>query len=161
MAYEKTVENKPKRILIAPFASEESKRYDKFKRVIKMLSNYEVFVCFGNKKEFDELEEIVKYTNAEVLEKLPIKKMTEFINGCDLVIGNDSGITHIAWAQNIPSITLFGNRPSERNAYITKRNIVIDACKKIDARKIDKKDFCIREIKPEVVVEMAQGLLNA
>lgn len=161
MAYEKAEKNEPKRILIAPFASEESKCYDKFKRVIKMLSNYKVHVCFGNKKEFDKLEEIVKYTSADVLEKMSLKELVKFINSCDLVIGNDSGITHIAWAQNIPSITLFGNRPSQRNAYTTNKNIVIDACKKIDARKIDKNDFCIREIKPEIIAEAAERILNA
>ena len=86
--------------------------------------------------------------------------MISFITSCDLVIGNDSGLTHLAWAVNRPSITLFGNRPSHRNAYITDKNLVIDMGKQIDARSIDKNDFCIKEIYPETIANFAKRLLN-
>ena len=60
----------------------------------------------------------------------------------------------------MPSITLFGNRPSQRNAYKTPINLVIDTGKKIDPKKIDKNDFCINEIPPEMVILKANELLN-
>ena len=92
---------------------------------------------------------------------LNIKELLNFISSCDLVIGNDSGVTHIAWAQNRPSIALFGNRPAERNAFASPVNLTIDAGKKIDARKINRSDFCVRDIAPQAIANAAKRLLDA
>ena len=153
-------ESGKKRVLIAAFASEESKIYDKFKDVIRLLEGCEIYLCYGNESEKTRAEAIISGTSAKLLEKLSIKDMIDFIASCDLVIGNDSGLTHLAWAVNRPSITLFGNRPSHRNAYVTYKNLVVDMGKQIDARSIDKNDFCIREIYPETVANFAKRLLN-
>ena len=153
-------ESGKKRVLIAAFASEESKIYDKFKDVIRLLEGCEIYLCYGSESEKTRAEAIISGTSAKLLEKLSIKNMIDFIASCDLVIGNDSGLTHLAWAVNRPSITLFGNRPSHRNAYVTDKNLVVDMGKQIDARSIDKNDFCIREIYPETVANFAKRLLN-
>ena len=153
-------ESGKKRVLIAAFASEESKIYDKFKDVIRLLDGCEIYLCYGSESEKARAEAIISGTKAKLLEKLSIKDMIDFIASCDLVIGNDSGLTHLAWAVNRPSITLFGNRPSRRNAYVTDKNLVVDMGKEIDARSIDKNDFCIREIYPETVANFAKRLLN-
>ena len=153
-------ESGKKRVLIAAFASEESKIYDKFKDVIRLLDGCEIYLCYGSESEKARAEAIISGTPAKLLEKLSIKDMIDFIASCDLVIGNDSGLTHLAWAVNRPSITLFGNRPSHRNAYVTDKNLVVDMGKQIDARSIDKNDFCIREIYPETVANFAKRLLN-
>ena len=153
-------ESSKKRVLIAAFASEESKIYDKFKDVIRLLEGCEIYLCYGSESEKARAEAIISGTKAKLLEKLSIKDMIDFIASCDLVIGNDSGLTHLAWAVNRPSITLFGNRPSHRNAYVTDKNLVVDMGKEIDARSIDKNDFCIREIYPETVANFAKRLLN-
>ena len=153
-------ESGKKRVLIAAFASEESKIYNKFKDVIRLLEGCEIYLCYGSESEKVRAEAIISGTSAKLLEKLSIKEMISFIASCDLVIGNDSGLTHLAWAMNRPSITLFGNRPSHRNAYITDKNLVIDMGKQIDARSIDKNDFCIREIFPETIANFAKRLLN-
>ena len=153
-------ESGKKRVLIAAFASEESKIYDKFKDVIRLLEGCEIYLCYGSESEKTRAEAIISGTSAKLLEKLSIKNMIDFIASCDLVIGNDSGLTHLAWAVNRPSITLFGNRPSHRNAYVTDKNLVVDMGKQIDARSIDKNDFCIKEIYPETVANFAKRLLN-
>ncbi|MCR4942101.1 MAG: lipopolysaccharide heptosyltransferase I [Campylobacter sp.] len=153
------IQNQPKRILIAPFASEESKVYDKFDEVVRGLSEFEIFIAHSSPAEFEKAKLIAKDTKAKILEKQSLKQLIEFISQCDLVIGNDSGVTHIAWAQNVASITLFGNRPSHRNAYATSKNLVLDMGKKIDARSIDKNDFCIRKIYAETIINHAKRLL--
>ena len=153
-------ESGKKRVLIAAFASEESKIYDKFKDVIRLLEGCEIYLCYGSESEKTRAEAIISGTFAKLLEKLSIKDMIDYIASCDLVIGNDSGLTHLAWAVNRPSITLFGNRPSHRNAFVTETNLVVDMGKEIDARSIDKNDFCIREIYPETVANFAKRLLN-
>ena len=151
-----------KKILIAPFASEPSKIYDKFGDVIALLDEpqNEIFVCFNGENEEKKAINLIKNSNAKPL-NLGLKELVSFISSCDLVIGNDSGVTHIAWAQNRPSITLFGNRPAERNAYATPVNLTIDAGKKIDARKIYKSDFCVRDIAPQAIANAAKRLLDA
>ena len=151
-----------KKILIAPFASEPSKIYDKFSDVIALLDEpkNEIFICYNGEKEEKEALNLIKNSNAKTL-NLSLKELVSFISSCDLVIGNDSGVTHIAWAQNRPSITLFGNRPAERNTYATPVNLTLDAGKKIDAKKIDKSDFCVRDIAPQTIANAAKRLLDA
>ena len=161
-AQQSKFESSKKKILIAPFASEPSKIYDKFSDVIALLGDpqNEIFVCFNGEKEEKEALNLIKNSNAKTL-NLSLKELVSFISSCDLVIGNDSGVTHIAWAQNRPSITLFGNRPSGRNAYATPVNLTLDAGKKIDAKKIDKSDFCVRDIAPQTIANAAKRLLDA
>ena len=155
-------ESSKKKILIAPFASEPSKIYDKFEDVIALLDEpqNEIFVCFNGENEEKKALNLIKNSNAKPL-SLSLKELVNFISSCDLVIGNDSGVTHIAWAQNRPSITLFGNRPAERNAFASPINLTLDAGKKIDAKKIDKSDFCVRDIAPQAIASAAKRLLDA
>ena len=161
-AQQSKFESSKKKILIAPFASEPSKIYDKFSDVIALLGDpqNEIFVCFNGEKEEKEALNLIKNSNAKPL-NLSLKELVSFISSCDLVIGNDSGVTHIAWAQNRPSITLFGNRPAERNAFASPVNLTLDAGKKIDAKKIDKSDFCVRDITPQAIANAAKRLLDA
>ncbi|OCR94772.1 lipopolysaccharide heptosyltransferase I [Campylobacter fetus] len=149
-----------KNLLIAPFASEKSKCYDKFKTVINGLKECNILISFGSQKEKEKALELTKNTHAKLLPALSLNHMINLINKVDLVIGNDSGITHIAWAQNRASITIFGNRPSRRNAYKTDKNIVLDAGKKVDAKCIDKSDFCVCDIDPNLVIKEAKRLLD-
>ncbi|OPA71619.1 lipopolysaccharide heptosyltransferase I [Campylobacter pinnipediorum subsp. caledonicus] len=147
-------------IIIAPFASEDNKCYDKFKDVINLLKEYEIYITHANDKELKSAEKLTKNTHAKLLERKNLKEMIKAISQTDLVIGNDSGLTHIAWAVNTPSITLFGNRPSKRNAFKTNVNLVVDMGKQPDAKSINKNDFCIKEILPETVANFAKRILN-
>lgn len=150
-----------KKVLIAPFASEYSKCYPHFKFVVHdLIKDAQVYVCYGNKTEYNLALKIIFGSDAVLLPKMDILKMTGVVEEMDLVIGNDSAIPHLAWAQNKPSITLFGNRPSTRNAFVTPINLVADVGKFIDAKHIDKKDFCIKEIDPNLICELARKLLN-
>ena len=154
-------QNGNKKVLIAPFASEYSKCYPHFKFVVHdLIKDAEVYVCYGNKTEYNLALKIIFGSDAVLLPKMDIAKMIGVVEEMDLVIGNDSAIPHLAWAQNKPSITLFGNRPSWRNAYKTPINLVIDTGKKIDSKKIDKNDFCINEIPPQAIILRAKELLN-
>ncbi|NLK66693.1 MAG: lipopolysaccharide heptosyltransferase I [Campylobacteraceae bacterium] len=151
-----------KRVLISPFASEASKIYIHFDAVINTLKDddLDIFICWGSESEYEKALELSQKTGAILLDKMNLQEMINFISNCDLTIGNDSGITHLAWAQNRASITLFGNRPSYRNAYTTDINLTLDTGKKIDAMKIDKTDFCINEIEPNLVIKTAKKLLE-
>ena len=78
----------------------------------------------------------------------------------DLVIGSDTGPTHIAWAMNIPSITLFGPTPGYRNTKVTKINKVLESKSIVNPRKIDKNDNSIKEIKIADIANLTSKLLS-
>lgn len=150
-------------VLVAPFSSQASKNYTHFDEVIALVKESfkgEIYICAGSQKEREEAQKLAQKSGAKLLPPLDLTQMTNLVSHAKLVIGNDSGITHLAWAQNTKSITLFGNRPSARNAYATPQNIVLDAGKKIDARRIDESDFCINQICPKLVAKRALELLE-
>jgi len=81
-------------------------------------------------------------------------ELKELIINSELVIGGDTGPTHIAWALNIPSITIFGSTPLERNCFITEKNLAISSGSRVDAYKINKHDFSIKEIDSNKIVSL-------
>lgn len=152
-----------KKILIAPFASESSKCYAHFASVIKGAKEFaQCFLVAGNKLEREKAAKLAS-SGATLLAPLDLAQILEFMDTCDLIIGNDSGITHLAWAQNYATITLFGNRSGARNAFATPKNLIIQATPKheIDAFHIDKSDFCINDIDPAQIIAKAKGFCDA
>ena len=75
----------------------------------------------------------------------------------NLVIGGDTGIVHLAWALNIPSITLFGATPSSRFSLTTPKNLHIQANKNAN---YDKNDFSINDILPREIFDLSLKILN-
>ena len=152
-----------KKILIAPFASESSKCYAHFASVIKGAKEFaQCFLVAGSEIERKKAAKLAS-SGATLLAPLDLAQILEFMDTCDLIIGNDSGITHLAWAQNYATITLFGNRSGARNAFATPKNLIIQATPKheIDAFHIDKRDFCINDIDPAQIIAKAKGLCDA
>jgi heptosyltransferase I len=95
----------------------------------------------------------------EVAPKLKLDDLKGIIKNSALVIGNDTGPSHIAWAMNIPSIILFGPTPVSR-VYQTKINKVIKSSSKVDSYNLDKNDFSIKEIQVDDVVKISKELLG-
>ena len=152
-----------RKILIAPFASESSKCYAHFASVIKGAKEFaQCFLVAGSELEREKATQLAS-SGATLLAPLDLAQILEFMDTCDLIIGNDSGITHLAWAQNYATITLFGNRSGARNAFATPKNLIIQATPKheIDAFHIDKSDFCINDIDPAQIIAKAKGLCDA
>ena len=65
------------------------------------------------------------------------------VSKATLLIGNDTGPSHMSWALNIPSILLFGPTPIER-MFQTVSNKALKSNSKINHMKLDKKDFSIK-----------------
>ena len=152
-----------KKILIAPFASESSKCYAHFASVIKGAKEFaQCFLVAGSEPEREKATKLAS-SGATLLAPLDLAQILEFMDTCDLIIGNDSGITHLAWAQNCATITLFGNRSGARNAFATPKNLIIQATPKheIDAFHIDKSDFCINDIDPAQIIAKAKVICDA
>ena len=154
-------ETSKKNILIIPGASHPSKRYpaESFAKFVKLLdANY--LIIWGSSNEKLLANDIKKHApNAVICPKLSIGKLALLISKLDLVIGPDTGPTHIAWALNIPSITLFGSTPGYRNTIVTEFNKIIESNSEVNPNKIDKNDYSIQNIKVDNIVDIAKALL--
>ena len=117
------------------------------------------WLIWGSESERLDAEWISEQTpNAYLAPKMSLKELVNFISHCDLTIGNDTGPTHMAWAMNRPSITLFGPT-NDRMIYPTEQNIGIKSPSIVNILKIDRNDFSIREIDPAQIVRKAKEFL--
>jgi len=153
----------PKRPKIALVigASWASKRYPKeqFAEVCAGM-DASFYIIWGSEDEKRDALWIAQHApNASLAPKLSLAGLISFLSHMDLVIGNDTGPTHMAWAQNIASITLFGPT-NERMIAQTPRNVALHSSSKVNLLKIDKNDFSIAEIQPQTIINQAQGLLH-
>jgi len=150
-----------KNILFVIGASKKNKMYskEKFANIIKNI-NANSLIIWGNQEEKEMALFIASKSEAKVLPKIDLNSVKALISKVDLVIGNDTGPTHMAWALNVASITLFGNTPGYRNTYRTNINKVIESDTKVNPLCLDKNDFSIREIEEEKIIELAKSLLD-
>lgn len=141
-------------------ASWESKIYPK-EQIVEVcnLLKEDAYIIWGDEQERQNAEWICEHSEyATLAPKLHLDELIAFISAMDLLIGNDTGPTHLAWAQNRASITLFGPTTS-RMIYETPRNIAIKSPSKVNILKINKNDFSICEIAPQDIAAKAKELL--
>lgn len=130
---------------------------EKYLKVIQGL-NAKSLIIWGNAQEKQEAEWITERTEkATLLPKLDFNNLKAALAQSDLVIGNDTGPTHMAWGLNKPSITLFGPTPVSR-VYQTKINKVIKSPSIVNPFKLDKNDFSIQEIEENEIIKLAKSL---
>jgi len=144
-------------------ASWPSKVYPKeqFVHVAKALSEYKIFLIWGSEQEKKDALFIQKNCkNASLAPQLTLPELSGFISSSSLCIGNDTGPTHIAWAMNTPSITLFGPTPASKMIFKTDINLAIESSSSVDPLKLDRNDFSIRDIDPQEIASMAKALLK-
>lgn len=154
-------QNGKKNIAIVIGASWESKKYPK-ESVAQLCNKLQqnCIILWGNEIEKEYGMWICENSDCATLApKLSLTELISLISNVDLLIGNDTGPTHMAWAQNIPSITLFGPTTT-RMIYETPLNIGIKSPSKVDINKIDKNDFSIEEIKVNDILQNAKRLLK-
>jgi len=152
-----THENK---IALVIGASWHSKCYPKEQFAILCdLLPYPCHLVWGSASEYDDAVWIQEHSkNATIAPKMTLKELVNFITHCTLSIGNDTGPTHIAWAMNVPSVTLFGPT-NERMIYPTSINIGIKSPSEVDIFHINRNDFSIGQIDPYLIAIKAKELL--
>ena len=137
----------------------ESRNYpkEKFIEVAEDLKT-ETYIVWGSKEEHQKalwMQEKSDYLH--VLPRGSLNDLKYVISKCNLLIGNDTGPTHMAWGLNIPSITIFGPTPINR-VYITPINKVVKSSSEINQYKLDKNDFSISEISSSEIIQIADKL---
>jgi len=149
-------------IVLVLGASFPSKIYpvEKYAEIANSMNARFVAIWGSDKEQKMALKLVSISKNVTIAKKLSLDELKELISTADLVIGSDTGPTHLAWALNVPSITIFGSTPMERNCYRTRINLAISAQKTINPFNIDRIDSSIREIDPKNIVKLATGLLK-
>jgi len=155
------VEQSMEYIVFVVGASRENKIYpkEKFVELANKLQKH-ILIVWGNDNEKETAEFIAQNSKyAYVAPKGNLDKLKHTIQNSKLVIGGDTGPTHMAWALNIPSITIFGNTPEYRNTYITPINQVVKSDSKVNALKLDHSDFSIQDIEVNDILDKIRALM--
>ncbi len=155
------LQKEKKNIAFVIGASWPSKIYPK-EKILKLCNALQenAYIIWGNEQEYADAKWIAKHSKyATIAPKCSLDELVSFISHMDLLIGNDTGPTHMAWAQNIPSITLLGPT-TNRMIGQTPKNIAIKSPSNVNINKIDKNDFSIKEIDEQSIIVKAKELLH-
>ncbi len=153
-------ENKPK-ILFVLETSKINKTYptERFKELALMLENFQICLLW----HADEEKAVALYgalkdqRDVLLLPKLTLNEVKALLFKMDLIIGGDTGITHLAWALQKPSITLYGNTPMERFKLESPINVSLTGNSNANYHK---KDFSIQNIDPKKIKECVLNILK-
>jgi len=158
----KHLSDEKKNIIFIIGSTWESRNYpkEKFVKIANALEE-NILIAWGSDAEKEDAMWMESQSPwVRVLPKMNLNGLKAIIGKSDLLIGNDTGPTHMAWGMNVPSITIFGPTPTNR-VYDTPINKVITSSSKVNHYKLNKNDFSIREIDPEAITVMAKELLDA
>lgn len=158
----KLLSSSKKNIAFVIGASWPSKIYPKenFVQLANIL-DANIILIWGSDAEKEEASFICsKSKNTKLAPKLSLTQLTALIDSVDLVIGNDTGPTHIAWIMNKPSIILFGPTPADKMMWISEKNMSIESDSKVNPLKLNRLDMSIKDISAQDISEKAKRLLS-
>ena len=151
-----------KNIVLIPGASHPCKCYpvEGYIKVIKKIdANF--IIIWGSDSEKLTAKKIKKlYPSVNISKKLSLDELISLIKQSDLIIGSDTGPSHIAWGLNVPSVILFGCTPGYRNTYETKLNKIINSDSIVNPLKINKNDYSISKIDSNEIAKIATLILS-
>ncbi|GAA9463499.1 lipopolysaccharide heptosyltransferase I [Helicobacter pylori] len=153
-------QNKPK-ILFVLETSKINKTYptERFKELALALENFQICLLWhADEKKAATLYGALKdQRDVLLLPKLTLNEVKALLFKMDLIIGGDTGITHLAWALQKPSITLYGNTPMERFKLESPINVSLTGNSNANYHK---KDFSIQNIDPKKIKECVLSILK-
>ncbi|GAA7352374.1 lipopolysaccharide heptosyltransferase I [Helicobacter pylori] len=153
-------ENKPK-ILFVLETSKINKTYpiERFKELALALENFQICLLWhADEDKANALYDALKnQCDVLLLPKLTLNEVKALLFKMDLIIGGDTGITHLAWALQKPSITLYGNTPMERFKLESPINVSLTGNSNANYHK---KDFSIQNIEPKKIKECVLNILK-
>ena len=150
-----------KNIVLVIGSSWDSKNYpaDKFVKIALTLQQ-NCLVVWGSEQEREKADWMSTQSgNILVMPRLDLNSLKALIAKADLLIGNDTGPTHMAWALNKPSITIFGPTPI-RMVYQTDINKVVKSASIVNPYKLNRQDYSIKDIDENEIIELAKTLLH-
>ncbi|BAW51259.1 lipopolysaccharide heptosyltransferase-1 [Helicobacter pylori] len=149
------------KILFVLETSKINKTYpiERFKELALALENFQICLLWhANEDKANALYGALKnQRDVLLLPKLTLNEVKALLFKMDLIIGGDTGITHLAWALQKPSITLYGNTPMERFKLESPINVSLTGNSNANYHK---KDFSIQNIEPKKIKECVLNILK-
>ncbi|MEJ8602209.1 lipopolysaccharide heptosyltransferase I [Helicobacter pylori] len=149
------------KILFVLETSKINKTYpiERFKELALMLENFQICLLWhADEEKAAALYGALKnQRDVLLLPKLTLNEVKALLFKMDLIIGGDTGITHLAWALQKPSITLYGNTPMERFKLESPINVSLTGNSNANYHK---KDFSIQNIEPKKIKECVLNILK-
>jgi heptosyltransferase-1 len=139
----------------------DSRNYpaEKFVKIAETLQQ-NCLVIWGSEQEKAKADWMAEQSGCiKVMPKLDLNSLKALIANADLLIGNDTGPTHMAWGLNKPSITIFGPTPVSR-VYQTDINKVVKSASIVNPYKLNKQDYSIKDIDQREIIGQAESLLS-
>jgi len=141
----------------------------------KLMQEYRAKVIFvGGPNEMLDIEDVIKLMNAEpinAVRKMSLQQTAALLEKCNLFIGNDSALMHIAAAMGAPTIGLFGpSLPSWFGPYGEEhmaiyKSVGCNPCYIPHFGKIPKcakgENICMKAITVDDVMEAAARMINS
>lgn len=139
-----------KKVLLILEASKPTKMYslNQFLKLCLSLQNEKITFFVLHHAYTQKAQELCNRSGATLLPLLNLDEVKALVGKMDAVIGGDTGITHLAWAMNKPSITLYGNTPLKRFELKGEKNISLSGNPKANYQK---DDFSINKIDPLLI----------
>lgn len=163
-------------ILIAPFSNSDIRDWppESFQRLIWCLlgaPSHDGFIrVIGAKSQGFRAREIIRPFSAELVRNdcgRPWSEVLERLRQAECVIGNNSGIAHLAARMGTPTVCIFGGahqrtewRPLGFNVVVLSRAIACAPCHLHRAADCPYGKACLEQIAPEVVSEAALRLID-
>ncbi|BDY13448.1 lipopolysaccharide heptosyltransferase I [Hydrogenimonas cancrithermarum] len=150
-----------KNVLVVTGASNASKTYppEKFTELAELLKEYNLLLVAGSEAERESARAIAENSPATLLPPMSLNTLKYAVAKSDLLIGGDTGPSHMAWAMNRPSILLFGSTPKSMMME-TPVNIAITSGAKVHPCRFDKNDRSIATILPKRIAEAVREVLS-
>ncbi|WRD18843.1 lipopolysaccharide heptosyltransferase I [Helicobacter pylori] len=149
------------KILFVLETSKINKTYptERFKELALALENFQICLLWhASEDKANALYGALKnQRDVLLLPKLTLNEVKALLFKMDLIIGGDTGITHLAWALQKPSITLYGNTPMERFKLESPINVSLTGNSNANYHK---KDFSIQNIDPKKIKECVLNILK-
>ncbi len=158
--------------IIHPAAALETKRWptEKFARIAEAITTRGFTpIAIASAQERHVLESLAAETSARVIpfENLSLPEVTALAARARLVVGNDSGIAHIATAVNTPCVVIFGSsnvahwRPWTTNASeVVREELPCQPCHGYFCAEFDKPECILRVPVERVVAALDRVLKN-
>jgi len=161
---------------IAPGSKHATKRWtpEGFSSVINFLTDKKKakIIIFGSQADQEIVQSLKIENHQSVLDvtgKLSLLESATFMNHCELVLTNDSGLMHLASALKKKVVAIFGSTTEELGFFpyttehivIQNKNLSCRPCSYIGRKKCPREHFkCMKEIEAEQVISPVEELLG-
>lgn len=134
-------------------------------RLISQSSTQNVF--FGSPAEAESANELASRSGSDaesLAGRTSLRQLFALIEQCRLIISNDSGVMHVAWALQRPHIALFGptnqdaTGPVHDNAHVINKRLDCAPCMKRTCPL--KHHKCMKEIEVDEVYKLVESIMK-